>query len=414
MRSSAFDNDAVDRRWVIVCALALLASHTVSAQEVAASVSPVTVRTAAEASAVVTYWTPERMATAVPLPNSVPIAPAAQAAALAVPSPAGPPGFRNGSPPTGVAATGVPVSILSPLGGDLISYASATQVYSEPASVSYPSAQTTQVYQGRYRTYPRSPIGKLFMTIEGTDYAGSACLVGYKYAVTAGHCVNKGDGTTAGWATNVLFCPSYDSDQGGPNPAVGCWAGTSLAASTAWTQSADSDMDIGVVILASSGTVITNYPGYALGWLGYAWNYPVGQNIMAWGYPAQDRLATSNNSYAHFQGGKIVLTAAEEAGYTISLGSGSFAPSKFIGTIQTPGCSGGPWVIRMGIPYYGQAATGYVNGVNSHTRCWDSACTDLYQEISSPQFIRSGTGNGVCVGTCGAVDTIDYALTNYP
>jgi hypothetical protein len=277
-----------------------------------------------------------------------------------------------------------------------------------PASAGYPSANTTYQFQGRYRTYPRSPVGKLFYTLNGKNYVCSASLIGYKYVVTAGHCVSDGSGH---WSTNVLFCPSYDSSQGGPNPAVGCWTTNLLVTTKRWLNHGEADADVGIAIYGNSGTLINQYPGDAVGWFGYAWNWSIGQHEEMFGYPSADRPATAHNSYADFNGGKIFVTSAEEAGYTIDWGT--YPNSKFIGTTQTPGCSGGPWVYRYGMKYLNTWNNNWVNGVNSHLRCWDKACTDLYQEISSPQFIRGGDGKGNCT-SCGVVDTIDWAFAQYP
>jgi V8-like Glu-specific endopeptidase len=370
---------------------------------------------AAEDAAGAQYWTPERMRDAQPYPMPMMHVNPGVMAPAAGNTPSSPPGAQPGYNPNDPQSKAKMAPMIFDVAADPVAARLAAQSVSEgaiPASASYPSAQSTWEYQGGYRVFPVAPIGKLFFTQNGANYACSGSLIGYKYVVTAGHCVHAGDGSVNSWSTNVMFCPSYDISQGGSNPKVGCWTTNSLTTSTRWYNTAEADADIGLAIYGSSGTLINNYPGSALGWLGYAWNWGIGQHEVMFGYPSRDRAASAHNEFYDFNGGKIYTTAAEEAGYTVNWGT--YADSKFIGTAQTPGMSGGPWVMRWGKKYVNNWNNNWVNGVNSSIRCWDQACTDLYMEVSSPQFLRSGTGNGVCSGTCGVVDTIDYTLTNYP
>jgi hypothetical protein len=369
----------------------------------------------ATAAAIAEYWTPERMASA--LPRTVP-PPAALGPTLegqaAQEVPTLPPGVTRGydpedpgdPPASGTAA--IAEALLQATGAlpnaDLIQPPA-------PASAVYPSAHTTYEFQGKYRTYPRSPVGKLFFVLNGGNWVCSASLIGYRHVVTAGHCVSDGAGH---WATSVMFCPSYDISQGGVNPAVGCWTTNTLTTATRWLSFAEPDADIGMAIYGSSGTVHANYPGYVAGWFGYGWNWGVGQHEEMFGYPAADRPGNAHNEYADFNGGKIYVTSAEEAGYTADWGD--YHDSKFLGTTQTPGCSGGPWVFRYGIKYIGTWNSNAVNGVNSHQRCWDAnpPCADRYMEISSPQFIAYTSDGNCTLPNCGVVDTIHWTFGQYP
>ncbi len=372
----------------------------------------------AEAAAIVEYWTPERMSSAVPrtLPAPGP-APAALENQAPVEPPTLPPGASPGydpDSPFGPPPEGAIDDLMNPSGVMLRGVGepavAADALPPAPASAGYPSAHTTYEFQGRYLTYPRSPVGKLFYTLNGGNYVCSASLIGYRHVVTAGHCVSDGAGH---WATNMMFCPSYDIAQGGPNPAVGCWTTNDLFSSYRWHVYGEPDADIGMAVYSNNGTVYGgDYPGDVTGWFGYAWNFALGQHEEMFGYPAADRPGNAHNEYADFNGGKIYVTSAEEAGYTIDWGL--YANSKFLGTTQTPGCSGGPWVFRYGRKYLNTWNSNWVNGVNSHLRCWDSACADLYMEISSPQFIAY-TESGNCVlPNCGVVDTIKWVFGQRP
>lgn len=357
----------------------------------------------AAAAAIDDYWTPERMAAAIPRTISPPtsIAEAMEGIPLdfsALP----PPGAMPGSGPQDPSAPSTyeptaDITDISPL--------------LSPASSYYPSAHTTYEFQGKYRVWPRSPVGKLFFSLNGGNWTCSASLIGYRHVVTAGHCVSDGDNH---WATNVKFCPSYDIDQGGINPGVGCWTTNTVVTTGRWHSYGEPDADIGMAIFGSNGTVHNDYPGNVTGWLGYAWNWTIGQHEEMFGYPAADRPGNEHNEFADFNGGKIYVTSAEEAGYTANWGS--YPDSKFIGTLQTPGCSGGPWIFRYGKKYVGQWNSNWVNGVNSHQRCWDAnpPCADRYMEISSPQFIAYTTDGYCTLPNCGVVDTIKWTFTNYP
>ncbi len=363
---------------------------------------------AAQAAAIANYWTPERMAAAQPYPMpKIYVRPGALKDAAAA-LPPGPPGAQPGYNPQDKNSSKVTYPQTFDRSADpVLSRSRAGSGSVAPASAGYPSANSTFEYQGGYRVFPPSTIGKLFFTQNGGGYVCSASLIGYKHVVTAGHCISDGSGN---WSSSVMFCPSYDSSQGGVNPVTGCWTTNAVATSSAWHYNAEADADIGMAIYGNSGTIINNYPGTALGWLGYAWNWGIGQAIMMFGYPQADRANTAHNVYTDFNGGKIYTTAAEEAGYTINWG-GSYPPSKFIGTTQTPGMSGGPWVKQWGRKYISTWNGNYVNGVNSHLRCWDAGCTDLYLEVSSPQFTYTG---GDCSGG-GVVDVIKCVInTLYP
>lgn len=375
----------------------------------------------AAAAGIAEYWTPERMSSALPMtpPPPVPSAPTLDGQDVLSEPPALPPGGTSGFDPDDPADPADPsdawmmndgTDMMDGFSGDTAkAFARDASEPFAPASASYPSAHTTYEFQGRYLTFPRSPVGKLFFRLNDRNWVCSASSIGYRHVVTAGHCVSDGNGS---WATNVMFCPSYDIAQGGPNPAVGCWTTNLVTTTTRWHNYGEPDADIGMAIYGSSGTVRNSYPGYVTGWFGYAWNWGLGQHEEMFGYPSADRPGNAHNEYADFNGGKIYVTSAEEAGYTANWGS--YADSKFLGTTQTPGCSGGPWVFRYGRKYLNTWNGNWVNGVNSHMRCWDTDCLDLYMEISSPQFIAYTSDGNCTLPNCGVVDTIKWTFGQYP
>jgi V8-like Glu-specific endopeptidase len=53
---------------------------------------------------------------------------------------------------------------------------------------------------------------------------------------TAGHCLHEGSGGSAGWFTNHIFIPAYETNS---NPFGWCY-GISLLATAGWTNGRDS------------------------------------------------------------------------------------------------------------------------------------------------------------------------------
>jgi V8-like Glu-specific endopeptidase len=252
--------------------------------------------------AVADYWTPERMATAIPVP--MPKAPKGEASVAA----ARPEGEPGSTPP-----------------GD----------YKDEGSGQHGASQAAPRAAGgnpvvNPRANPYTTCGKLFFTQGGQNFSGSAAVVAPNVLLTAGHCVFKG-----GWSSNVAFYPSY------PKRAVGDpayrFTYSYEAAWTAWTQNSNRAYDYGFVWIDSA-------PGNRLGWLGLLWN--AGRTWDAVGYPATPNPPFNGN-------------AMDEA-------LGSVASSSLSGTIgltndnMEHGSSGGPWITN-----FNGSARVYANGLQS-------------------------------------------------
>ena len=99
----------------------------------------------------------------------------------------------------------------------------------------------------------------MFMTIGSNRYMGSATLIDMKCAITAGHCVHGGKGST--WARNVVVNPRWDGDAN----QYGNANGVRLLTWTAWANNSDFNHDMGAIQLDRP-------VGYLTGWLGYGYN----------------------------------------------------------------------------------------------------------------------------------------------
>jgi len=293
------------------------------------------------------YWTPARMAAAKPvnITTSVAAKPSSAAAATAT----GPPGSSPGFVPAGLRS--------GPSGGA----ATSSQSGATPLSQCYHCAIpfTQYYYFAKYRAYPVSTVAKIFFTNNGGNYVCSGSVIGDHTVWTAGHCTSNTDGTHQ-FDTSMLVCPSYNA---GVNPAVGCWSAVQFWTYTHWISDGSFEWDMGGVIMSNCGTVHCQSIGSFTGTLGFAWNWSEDNNFTAFGYP---QASPFNGNY--------IVTTQSEFGYEDSEGNNQGGPNSIaIGSSQTGGSSGGPWIWQFG--------TGnYVNGHN------DWRHTAFPNEMNSPYF----------------------------
>jgi V8-like Glu-specific endopeptidase len=289
------------------------------------------------------------MAAAKPADVSTSTKVAAKPSSTATTAATGLPGAIPGQAPAGEGATGGPANPVSNNAG------------ASPQSQCYQCfiPFTRYDYFARYRSYPVSTIAKIFFTNDGGNYVCSGSVIGDHTVWTAGHCTSNTDGTHQ-FDSSMLVCPSYNA---GVNPAVGCWSASSFATSTAWLNTGSFENDLGAAVMNNCGTVHCQSIGSYTGHLGFAWNWSEDQNWYAFGYPQA----------APFDGNYIVLSNSE-FGYEDSDGNNQGAANSMaMGSDQTGGSSGGPWVWQFG--------TGnYVNGHN------DWKWSNLPNAMNSPYF----------------------------
>ncbi len=271
----------------------------------------------AEMAAVRGYWTKERMAEAKPIPFEIEESTLGQLADRAEPEGE----FQSMASVPADSALAV-----DPLGDQPIQDLAAATGLVPDCEVS-----------------PYAAVGKMFMQFAGTNYVGTAWSIAERAVFTAGHCVfDRDDG---GWADSVLFMPQYEGDIDSP---VGSWVGTRLVALNGWTESRDFRYDLAAFevdrpIRPSTGT---------LGWMA---NYPPNQGIFrSIGYPAADPFDGRHmwQSVGNYIDGSNPMQMEND---------------------MTGGCSGGPWLARLG----GDVRA---NGLNSHRH------TNNPATIYSPYF----------------------------
>lgn len=222
---------------------------------------------------------------------------------------------------------------------------------------SYPPPFTRQDLRNittPYSKWPFITIGKLFFNQNGGSYVCSAASIASSSAshaiMTAGHCINDGSGH---WSYNMVFVPAYNN---GSAP-YGQWTiiYATERAFVSWVSGGDLARDIaGAKVYSLGGQTLAQ----RVGWLGFAWNWSRVQHWWEIGYPQA----------APFDGKWMI---ACQASYAYDSPFGSSPDPMGVGCDMTGGCSGGPWVFRMG-------SGNYLNGVNSHRR------TGYNNELYSP------------------------------
>ena len=350
----------------------------------------------ADAQAVLAYWTPDRMASAeprTPPERLIENLPAQQN----LPVVSGNPGWVNGWQPGPEPY----VERIQTFSRAAMSGTANPQAFgvppTNPLSGPYGPFQRWTM-QGTYLPFPRAIHGKLFFTLPGIgNFVCSASVIGRSTLATAGHCISSGAGL---FATNVLFCPSFN--QGGANPQRGCWAGSGfMVTSSAWHANSDPDYDYACIVTAVTGTVHANKIGNITGWAGRAWNW-TDVPVVTFGYPAG----------APF-GGTIIQQTVSTEWYNVDFTPGNQV-SKVIGSDLTGGSSGGGWFLSWRAPgaevvdtdnNQGTDPAGgnngpFITGVNSHKRCSvhcgspPSATQGIFwQEMTSPPFRLDAADN---------------------
>ncbi|MDD5273893.1 MAG: trypsin-like serine protease, partial [Methylovulum sp.] len=189
------------------------------------------------------------------------------------------------------------------------------------------------------KRYPNSATGKLYFNIGSLTYVCSASLIKPGVIVTAAHCVASFGNSS--FYSNWLFVPALD----GSTAPYGQWTAQAAWVKTSYYNGTDSCAVSGVVC-TNDVAVITlapingKYAGNKAGWYSYGWN----------GYSYASFLGTTSAQISQL-GYPQAINSGTAMLRTDSLGyvSGSYSNNTVIGSLQTGGSSGGPWLVNLGM-----------------------------------------------------------------
>ncbi len=140
---------------------------------------------------------------------------------------------------------------------------------------------------GNTQDYPWRVLTKLFMAFPDGNFVCSGTMIQPSFAITAGHCVNKGSG--GAWANQIVVVPGY-RDEWAP---YGSAYSTNFLSFVGWVTYGDFNWDIGVIAL--------DRPiGSAVGWHGFGYttdrNWYLTTILNNGGYPAESAYGFTGNT----------------------------------------------------------------------------------------------------------------------
>ena len=198
----------------------------------------------------------------------------------------------------------------------------------------------------------KATTGKVLLTLGTTDYVCSGSVVADSRAdasmvLTAGHCVFDAS-ISPSWASNWMFVPDYE-DQKTFNCDVaryGCWTAAALVTTSVWA-SGDFNDDYAFAVMRPGGkTGESLLLESTVGTQGIAFNLAHPRNVYAFGYPHA----------SPYNGQSLTYCAGEDVPDTWG-GSSDFG----LKCNMTGGSSGGPWFADFD-PATG---VGVLNSINS-------------------------------------------------
>lgn len=253
------------------------------------------------------------------------------------------PGFDKGGAGSGAltpAFTPVPKALSTTPGFSSQQFGTANHPFTTARAAAKRDSTSGEFTTDRW---PYRATGKLFFSNSGSTYVCSASLIKRGVLVTAAHCVaNFGHNQVY---SNWKFHPGYRS---GVSP-FGIWTAKSVHLMTAYLNGTDPCAsgangvvckdDVAVIVL--NATAAGAYPGTQTGWYGSAWNgygFTGGTTGTALGMITQ-------LGYPQAIDNGTLMERTDSQSYRDS----TLANNNVIGSMQTGGSSGGPWLVNFGI-----------------------------------------------------------------
>jgi V8-like Glu-specific endopeptidase len=336
------------------------------------------------------YWTPERMRNARPMP--LPKVSAGAVAANAIEAAAeveanGTPTGADGAPPRYKVPANLVTRDADYDAAEVAAAAAALEEYDAiegnnfgtlnghfSSSRVFPDAATT--------TYPYLTVGKLFFTIPGEgNFICSGSVLRKRVILTAGHCVHSGNGNNNGFYTNFLFVPAYRNNI---RPA-GTWDWNYVIVTGTWFSGGASFPNAADYAMIEPDDLNGNIIGNVTGFLGFQTLKLRPNHAHLLGYPAN-----------HDSGQRMHQVTSQ------SLRAASPNAVEY-GSDMRGGSSGGPWVQNFGVVSSGQTGgsnTGS-NRVIGITSYGFVSTTPLIQGSSIPDSRFSSILNTICAHRAG-------------
>ncbi len=194
-------------------------------------------------------------------------------------------------------------------------------------------------------SYPYRPTGKLYFKIGTQTFICTASLIKKGVLVTAAHCVfNFGKGNS-GFYNSFVWCPANTSSSGG---VYGCYNAGPQRITTTYFNGTDVCTQTGVVCNDDIATLLVApksgvYAGNVVGWYNYSWN--------GYSYKASSFLGNVTTVEVTQLGYPGAFDSGYQMERTEAVGwyftSGNLKNTQ-IGSAQTGGSSGGPWLANFG------------------------------------------------------------------
>lgn len=281
--------------------------------------------TLAQTNATERYWTPERIARAVPATGTVSGSPQPVRSTTELADPSGPPvSFPPAGPTVERALTAATVPVDAVRGTQQLIAVAVPLPYSE---------------------YPDRLNGRVFFTkASGGEFVCSGTVVNSEnksIVWTAGHCVNDSGRFHENW----MFIPAYSSLFPYDRP-YGVWTPREFVTTIEWADHRNFQLDVAAAVLnRRDGQRIADL----IGGQGIVFNQPRDQFFSAFGYPLG----------APFDGLLQWRCDSSRVGDDDPEGAGPLAMA--MSCDMTGGASGGGWLIAID-----EQGIGFVNGVTSY------------------------------------------------
>ncbi|MFT4098076.1 MAG: hypothetical protein QM651_13240 [Rhodoblastus sp.] len=239
-------------------------------------------------------------------------------------------------------AAGVSDKTAAPSTDAPMAYGTSTAPYTTKRVAVGKAGNSAGVIKIPVTSYPYRATGKLYFQIGTSTYVCTASLVKPGVLITAAHCVTAFGGA---WYSNWTWCPSNTDSSGG---VYGCYSGVSARTASSYKGGTDTctqsgvvcNNDIATILLAPKNGVLA---GNTVGWYNYGWNgYSYATASMLGGVRVV-QITQLGYPVAFDSGYQMQRTDAVGWYYT----SGNLKNTQ-IGTAQTGGSSGGPWLANFG------------------------------------------------------------------